>query len=376
MRRRREDSIFNEGLDRGGKMKRLCDFMVGAKGLTLVGLLASALLVACDDHVSVAPREDDSLLSVCDGCESSSSIAQALSSGEAVLLGSSAVPGSSSAEWGRSSSIAPKSSSSIAQALNSSETVLLGSSAESRSSSSSVSLASSSSEKEAVSSSRGTEDIILPNDYNSEMLVKAVPCRNDSTDNCEYGTLTDERDGQTYKTVKIGNLWWMAENLNYAYLQPVADMDSGSFCLNDSLENCEKYGRLYPWAIALGICPSGWHLPWYMEYTTMLDQFYRQSRMLKSTEWDGTDDYGFAALPSSARYSNGKYTLGNVFGGSGDPAWFWTDTKMVDERYSMVAFESETYELALALRVISNGEATLSTVEVNDAFAVRCVKDY
>ena len=208
------------------------------------------------------------------------------------------------------------------------------------------------------------------------MLVKAVPCRNDSTDNCEYGTLTDERDGQTYKTVKIGNLWWMAENLNYPYLQPVADMDSGSFCLNDSLENCEKYGRLYPWAIALGICPSGWHLPWYMEYTTMLDQFYRQSRMLKSTEWDGTDDYGFAALPSSARYSNGKYTLGNVFGGSGDPAWFWTDTKMVDERYSMVAFESETYELALALRVISNGEATLSTMEVNDAFAVRCVKDY
>ena len=358
-------------------MKRLCDFMVGAKGLTLVGLLASALLVACDDHVSVAPREDDSLLSVCDGCESSSSIAQALSSSEAVLLGSSAVPGSSSAEWGRSSSIAPKSSSSIAQALNSSETVLLGSSAESRSSSSSVSLASSSSENEAVSSSRGTEDIILPSIVDPEILVKATPCRTDSTDSCEYGTLTDERDGQTYRTVKIGNLWWMAENLNYAYRQPVADMDSGSFCLNDSLEYCEKYGRLYPWAIALGVCPSGWHLPWYMEFKTMLPEHARYDGYLHSTEWNGKDIYGFSALPSGARYLNGVYSLGVQGGGFGldEIAWFWTDTKLVDEDYLRV-YDTEDYEMAISFMVRANGGADLSTGELSEAFSVRCVKDY
>ena len=358
-------SIFNEGLDRGGKMKRLCDFMVGAKGLTLVGLLASALLVACDDHVSVAPREDDSLLSVCDGCESSSSIAQALSSSEAVLLGSSAVPGSSSAEWGRSSSIAPKSSSSENKEIPA------------RSSSSSVSLASSSSEEEAVSSSIGTEDVILSSDFNSEMLVKAVPCRTDSTDSCEYGTLTDERDGQTYRTVKIGNLWWMAENLNYAYLQPVADMDSGSFCYNDSLEYCEKYGRLYPWAIALGVCPSGWHLPWYMEFKTMLPEHARYDGYLHSTEWNGKDIYGFSALPSGARYLNGVYSLGVQGGGFGldEIAWFWTDTKLVDEDYLRV-YDTEDYEMAISFMVRANGGADLSTGELREAFSVRCVKDY
>ena len=250
-------------------------------------------------------------------------------------------------------------------------------------SSESAKISSSSSENEAVSSSRGSEDIVLSSTVDPEILVKASPCRVDSTDSCEYGTLTDERDGQTYKTVKIGNLWWMAENLNYAYLQPVADMDSGSFCLNDSLEYCEKYGRLYPWAVALGICPSGWHLPWYMEYTTMLDRFYRQSRMLRSTEWDGTDDYGFAALSSGARYYEGSYTLGGdgwggggMGGYAGDPAWFWTDTKVTDERYPMVDLNGVSHEQALALWVPPSGEATMRTGMLNEAFSVRCVKDY
>lgn len=327
-------------------------------------IAVALLFVACDDHISVAPRDGDSLLPVCEGCDNSSSsdIAPVSNSSETALLGSSAGPAESPVDEPAESSESAKSSSSAK-------------------SSESAKISSSSSEKEAVSSSIGTEDIILPNDYNSEMLVKAVPCRTGSVDSCEYGTLTDERDGQTYKTVKIGNLWWMAENLNYAYLQPVADMDSGSFCFKDSLEYCEKYGRLYPWAIALGVCPSGWHLPWYMEYTTMLDQFYRQSRLLRSTEWDGTDDYGFAALPAGARYYGGKYTLGGdgwggMGGYAGDPAWFWTDTKVTDERYPMVDLNGVSHEEALALWVTPSGEATIRTGMLNEAFSVRCVKDY
>ena len=56
--------------------------------------------------------------------------------------------------------------------------------------------------------------------------------------------LTDERDGQTYKIVKIGDQIWMAENLNYK--------TESSFCYNDSTEYCETYGRLYTWAAAVG----------------------------------------------------------------------------------------------------------------------------
>jgi hypothetical protein len=64
----------------------------------------------------------------------------------------------------------------------------------------------------------------------------ASPCKTETEDNCEYGTLTDDRDGQTYKTVKIGDQWWMAENLNYRYIQQTfegAEEDSSSYCYND-----------------------------------------------------------------------------------------------------------------------------------------------
>ena len=278
------------------------------------------------------------------------------------------------------SQIEAPSSSSEEEALSSSLKEKSSSSRDEKSSSSSA-------EKPAELSSSSYDELssgemkvhILPNTVDSSMKVPVVRCKTDSTDTCEYGTLTDERDGQTYKTVKIGGLWWMAENLNYAYLLPTDTLDSSSFCYNDSLEYCEKYGRLYTWYAALKVCPSGWHLPWYLEYETLIPNSFGDGRVIRSTEWNGTDDYGFAALPAGARYADGKYTLegmssswnGGMNAYSGDPAWFWTDTKMADQTYGGV-----TYKLAHAIRVFPEGNAGLSTGRVEEAYSVRCVKDH
>ena len=112
--------------------------------------------------------------------------------------------------------------------------------------------------------------------------------------------MTDSRDGQTYKTVKIGNQVWMAENLNYAYTGVLYNnsgytSDSTSWCFSNDPANCIKYGRLYTWAAAMdsvgtwstngkdcgygvqctpiypvrGICPEGWHLPDKAEWNTL-----------------------------------------------------------------------------------------------------------
>src|SRR5690606_31543797 len=56
------------------------------------------------------------------------------------------------------------------------------------------------------------------------------------------GTYTDDRDGEKYKLVCIGNKKWFAENLRYA---------GAGVCYDNNSANCDKYGRLYTYAEAM-----------------------------------------------------------------------------------------------------------------------------
>ena len=185
-----------------------------------------------------------------------------------------------------------------------------------------------------------------------------VGCKTETEDNCEYSELTDDRDGQTYKTVKIADQTWMAENLNY-------ETDS-SFCYKDSAEYCEKYGRLYTWDAVVDVCPDGWHLPSKVEWETLITAVGGQAtagKMLKSTSGGkGTDAFGFSALPAGYRVKGGGYLY------EGAHTFFRSST------VSSTEINNGPYSAFLDFNVdYAAGMATDDYVSY--AFSVRCVKD-
>jgi len=138
------------------------------------------------------------------------------------------------------------------------------------------------------------------------------------------GYLTDSRDGKRYKVVTIGSQMWMAENLNYKA--------SGSKCYDNQENNCQKYGRLYDWETAMKVCPSGWHLPSYAEWTTLINSVGDKAGIkLKSANgWNtvynykaGTDAYGFAALPGGCNGPSYEDRFENV----GEDGYWWNATE-------------------------------------------------
>jgi len=216
------------------------------------------------------------------------------------------------------------------------------------------------------------------------------------------GSLYDDRDKKTYKTVKIGEQEWMAENLNY----DVQKYESGyrSWCYDNKdgkdgeVDNCQKYGRLYRWSVVIdsltlandsaitcgcrksgegictipykwkGICPNGWHIPTQNEWGDLV-KFAGGSdiagKKLKSSEgWvslggiNGTDEFCFAGSPAGYRSGSASY--------SNDYMYFWTADQYESgstNAYAMYGFYKSDF-------LYSCYESTCVK-----AFPIRCIKD-
>jgi uncharacterized protein (TIGR02145 family) len=191
------------------------------------------------------------------------------------------------------------------------------------------------------------------------------------------GSMTDERDGQVYKTVTIGKQTWMAENLNYAYLQPTSTLDSSSWCYNNEPDSCAKYGRLYLWSAAVEACPEKWHLPSQSEMETLIIAMDYNASLMKSTSgWmdysDGLDSYGITILPAGLLDTR-EINTSPIFKGIQEQAFLWSESP--DE--SLPAYQSRKYVAAAIAMTLDNKHsgAYFSSVNVGYANSVRCVKD-
>lgn len=228
----------------------------------------------------------------------------------------------------------------------------------------------------------------------------------------DYGTMTDERDGKVYRTVKIGDQVWMAENLNFDPGQGGSGEDKydWSWCYDNEPKNCDVAGRYYTWAAAIdsvklandadnpqdcgygkecgvastrsatlvqGVCPTGWHLPSGAEIEILLTAVGVQDKekywqwqgagiKLKSISgWkdddsesgNGTDSFGFSALPTGDGHNDGSYH------DDGEKANFWSSTETTSgSAYGM--YMNNNYDVA-----------KLDYGDKRYGFSVRCVKD-
>jgi uncharacterized protein (TIGR02145 family) len=203
-----------------------------------------------------------------------------------------------------------------------------------------------------------------------------IGCKNKKSDD----SFTDERDGNTYKTVKIGEQIWMAENLKYlpsvdapttgSYTEPhyyVYDYEGNNVEEAKATDTYKTYGVLYNWKAALSACPEGWHLPTNSEWEQLIEFLGGETvagGKLKSTDsiyWNipnegATNESGFNALPGGYREYSGVFSYLNSYG-------FW---------YSATEYSSD---YAWNRYLDSNNSNAFKYYSKENGFSVRCIKD-
>ncbi len=163
-------------------------------------------------------------------------------------------------------------------------------------------------------------------------------------------TFKDSRDGKTYKTVKIGEQVWMAENLAFK-------ANSGCWAYNDSLSYVDRYGYLYSWETSKNVCPSGYHLPTKVEFETLLNN-YGGSKNSKANyvALMSNKSSGFAAILSGWHDSDGFVYIGEATS-------FWTTS----------AFGNDN---AWIMSIYNNPKiAIMISYKRSSGQSVRCLKD-
>jgi len=223
-----------------------------------------------------------------------------------------------------------------------------------------------------------------------KIMFTASLCVSASIAAPQKGSMTDPRDGKTYKTVKIGDQVWMAENLAFEINEKNGNPGSTNDCLilgsNGKKANCKKYGRYYSaMAAATNACPDGWRLPGAAEFKKLLDYTGNSIDLKSKKGWNtyqqpsgnGTDKYGFNAQPSGgcivaqdakcAYMDEGKY------------AYFWTSSMQWNSAEDAILQQSVPEGIAYAFLGAPHADYGFDVAPQKKAismwYPVRCIQD-
>lgn len=208
----------------------------------------------------------------------------------------------------------------------------------------------------------------------------------------EFGTISDV-DGNTYKTVKIGNQWWMAENLKVTKFRNGTTINqsqdpilwqnkTAAYCIYENNKTAPGYLYNY-YAVndSNQLAPLGWHIPTDEEWKTLETFLGMSSSETDLVNWRGsgqgdklkieapqgwivynniwgTNESGFSALAGSCRLFNGVY--GNP--GLNNNGFWWSSSENKTEAW----YRHLDYKTVNVFRYFGSK---------NYGFSVRCIKD-
>lgn len=182
---------------------------------------------------------------------------------------------------------------------------------------------------------------------------------NDNNNNNPAPTTVTDGGGNVYNIVQIGNQYWTKENSKYDV--------SGSSCYDNNSANCTTYGRLYKFAAAQTVCPSGWRLPSDADWKT-LEVYLGMSQADADLDgWDrGTNEGTKLKVGGSSGFEaklGGFANPQNLYGNIGTDGYFWSSTT-ASQTYD--AWNREITAGAMIKRPFNNKE---------NSFSVRCIKN-
>jgi uncharacterized protein (TIGR02145 family) len=229
------------------------------------------------------------------------------------------------------------------------------------------------------------------------MVIFITSCKKDTPDPFagDSGTFKDNRDGNEYGWVRIGEQVWMAENLAYlpeVYPESEGSEDDGKE--NDSFyyvydyngtdlaaakatENYSVYGVLYNLKAAVNSCPNGWHVPTDAEWIELEEELGITEGLLDLNVWRGTDEGGKLKEVGSAHWESVNEAATDIFGFTalpggfrgfsflGQSAFFYTSTTLVDNPSTFI-YRVLGYDRSTIIRSYSTNTMGMS---------VRCIKD-